>query len=102
MGQSAISLNVSSPDAVPIQSLSAIIDPEIGQDNLSGEVRGSLSVTGTLAHPRSTCSIIFNKVELPQYDLHNLTGKLDLKPQANKLDEHKAPCASKARACTNS
>ncbi|HEY9712747.1 MAG TPA: AsmA-like C-terminal region-containing protein, partial [Chroococcales cyanobacterium] len=80
---SEISACVKSPNPMPARKLLSMIDPEMGSQSTSGVVDGFIGLTGTIGSPHATGKITFTKISVPKYDLHDLTGKVEML-QANK------------------
>lgn len=64
------------PKKAPVATLIAILNPPLAK-NTSGEIQGEVNAKGPLAHPLIDGQMSIKNLNLPAFDVKNLSGKIE-------------------------
>lgn len=74
---STITGTLKAPQPIPARRLISLLDPTVGK-NVAGTVDGALSLAGNISQPKVNGKIILTKISVPEFDVHDLTGNINL------------------------
>lgn len=73
---SEVNFHIRSLDQVSLKSMIGLLDPSLASEDVSGTIKGFVSIKGRMSEPTFSSDISFDRVALPQFDLANASGKL--------------------------
>jgi hypothetical protein len=74
--ESEVSFSIRSPETVSLKSVIGLLDPTLASEDVTGSIRGFVSLKGKISEPSVSSELFFDHVCFPQLNLQNCSGTL--------------------------